>query len=115
MKTSAASTRLVILSVSICRACPPVYACGLEPVFISENAGWARDFFAGQGKFSQEYWYVFPENLTRDGGKRPVQAVFSLVNTGSYNYRPAGAMYAIALAYIQRLRTYIFESLRLKA
>ena len=28
----------------------------LELVFISENAAWARDFFAGQGKFSQEYW-----------------------------------------------------------
>ena len=27
----------------------------LEPVFTAEDAGWARDFFARQGKFSQEY------------------------------------------------------------
>ncbi len=32
---------------------------GLEPVFISENAGWARDFFDSQGKFSQEYFVYF--------------------------------------------------------
>ena len=28
----------------------------LEPVFTAEDAGWARDFFASQGKFSQEYF-----------------------------------------------------------
>ena len=28
----------------------------LEPVFTAEDAGWARDFFARQGKFSQEYF-----------------------------------------------------------
>ena len=31
----------------------------LELVFITENAEWARDFFAGQGKFSQEYFVYF--------------------------------------------------------
>ena len=28
----------------------------LEPVFTAEDAGWARDFFARQGAFSQEYF-----------------------------------------------------------
>ena len=32
---------------------------GLEPVFTAENAGWTRDFFARQGKFSREYLVYF--------------------------------------------------------
>lgn len=56
----------------------------LEPVFIAENAARARDFFAGQGKFSQAYWYVWQENLTQSGEKRPARAAFEVVNTGSY-------------------------------
>ena len=27
----------------------------LESVFVTENSGWARDFLAGRGEFSQQY------------------------------------------------------------
>ena len=34
----------------------------LEPVFTAEDAGWARDFFAGQGDLTQEYFVYFQSN-----------------------------------------------------
>lgn len=41
----------------ILQSVPPPF--NLEPVFITGNAEWVRDFIAGQGKFSQEYLVYF--------------------------------------------------------
>jgi hypothetical protein len=51
-------------------------AGGLESVFNHGNTEAAKNFFARQGKFPQEYWTVFQENLTKYGGKRAADTEF---------------------------------------
>jgi hypothetical protein len=52
-------------------------------VFISENAGWARNFFASQKQIFAGILGGFQKNLLKNGGKRPSQTALTIVNTAS--------------------------------